>query len=975
MPTRCFLLSPTAVFKARVNQNIFLYPVSEVKFDTVTVGAYTDVKPGMTVMFGTSDGSGNEGRQRIRKAATSDTLYIGRSSVGNRDGEVYTQVDSYITVYDDYRLWAKIPYILPDGTIYKDDDVTVGTKTDDIPPKANIEPPHAAGDISSGGSVLTVSFSGTGSYALSGTISSYLWDVDDGTITVGTAASSAITATFPAGFRWVSLTVTDSNANTHTMRIPVYARNPASDTTIKSFQIERQRITPQGQEISLRILESIPEITYPDGTLVMIWDEDLDTITTADHMQFVGWHQNDPAEISAERTALLSEVSLECLDVAGKLRTLPGFPISVEGNDSPSTWLEMSSPNMDKYIDYIFRWHSTAFELASVTLSGTGSTYPFVILSSDAQSLWEQAARRAQSLVPDYVLTCDRKGRIAMKPDPMIVKTTDRTSTVQTTIDESEWSNITYTHQRAPRVYWLRSEAVLASADSIGAFFCVAPDDTPGQGVSSRTQGEQLATNQAELNIAEGNRYARLNAFESPFSIQLASGNDYDMEPANMTWVRLTMGANYAAQRGLNFTDERGLIQEINITRRYGRTGEIKDISLTWERETSGQPASTYIPPTTGIDDDIPYEPIPDPGFNPDPAPTVGTGFGTVFVATGDTLAKTGNFGASSPSWTDVTPSSVTTVYDFILDPWNPATTGYVTTDLGVHKSTNLNGSPTWTLVLSAATAVAAVGASTWSGPYKILGSINLEDYVAVLFLADTNECYCAYSTNGGTSWSYSSIIGGITVRGWLGAADIVPHVIGGDLRLFMAAQFTGGNLGLFQSDNKGATWSLTIGSPPLPDPDFKTPHGLCVHCPYDNNASGNIVYMSFNNSLYGYYTTDLSTINLLDGDTGTSAKRGGVETYTLDRNRVIHWRPDGTLRASVDGGATFSQQSASNLTGTVRASGGFPFNASLYYALTTDGVFVSIDGGQTFIDKTGDWSFGFTIAAGQGVIVPVWTE
>ena len=419
MTTRLFLLAPTVVFKGRVNQSGFNFPISSVTFDGVTVGAYTDIKEGMTVVFGSSDGASDEGRQRVR-SADSSKIYFGRSSIGVRDGEVYTHDNSYITVWDDYRPWAKIPYITPVGDIYKDDDISVGTKTDDIPPKANIEPPHAAGDISSGGSVLTVSFSGTGSYALSGTISSYLWDVDDGTITVGTAASSAITATFPAGFRWVSLTVTDSNANTHTMRIPVYARNPASDTTIQGFQLERQRITPQGQEISLRILSSIPEATYPDGTLVMLWDEDLDTITTAYHMQFVGWHHTDPAEISAERTAILSEVSLECLDVAGKLRTLPGFPISVESNDTPSSWPEMSSPNMDKYIDYILRWHSTALELSYVTMSGTGSNYPFVVLSSDAQSLWEQAARRAQSLVPDYVLTCDRKGRIAIKPDPMI---------------------------------------------------------------------------------------------------------------------------------------------------------------------------------------------------------------------------------------------------------------------------------------------------------------------------------------------------------------------------------------------------------------------------------------------------------------------------------------------------------------------------------------------------------------------------
>ena len=967
---RLFLLAPTVVFKARINQAGFTFPVSELTFDGVTTGAYTDIVEGMTVVLGTTDGGSDLGRQRIRKAATSDTIYLGRSSQGIRDGEIKPEDDAYITVWDDYRPWAKIPYITLVGDIYKDDDVSVGTKTDDIPPKANIEPPHAAGNISSGGSVLTVSFSGTGSYALSGTISSYLWDVDDGTITVGTAASSAITATFPAGFRWVSLTVTDSNANTHTMRIPVYARNPASDTTIQGFQLERQRITPQGQEVSLRILSSIPEATYPDGTLVMLWDEDLDTITTADHMQFVGWHHTDPAEISAERTAILSEVSLECLDMAGKLRTLPGFPISVESNDTPSSWLEMSSPNMDKYIDYILRWHSTALELSYVTMSGTGSNYPFVVLSSDAQSLWEQAARRAQSLVPDYVLTCDRKGRIAIKPDPMIQSVADRTATVQTTIDESEWSNISYTRQRQPRVHWLRSEAVLASADTIAAMFSIAPDDTPGQGISSRTQGEQLSRNQADLNASAGNRYARLNAFESPFSIQLASGNDYDMEPANMTWVRLTMGANYAAQRGLNFTDERGLIQEINITRRYGRTGEIRDISLTWERETDGPPAKAYIPPTTGIDDDIPYEPIPDPGFNPDPSPTAGTGFGKLYVMSNETLGRTTDFSAVSPSYAEIAAAVSGTYEDFILDPWAPDTTGYLLTSAGLYKSTDLDqASPSWSALQTAAQINTATS-ETLSAPTRVECSVNVEGYIALFFQTNSNNhMWFAYSENGGTTWTYVYVadLGSRTERC---AGAVVQRLIDGDIRIYYMD--TAGKMR--RSDDRGDNWS-NVGTP--------AGNPVTVHPPYDDNIDGDIVYVSVRTG-----GTDKVRISTNAGVSWTevadleevNTNRYSVETATQNRQYMyIVERTSGAddvLYISQDG---FSNSSAAPMSGinesnfSILATGGFPYNKSLFYLVTNGGIYVSVDLGQTWTDKTNDWASSFS--GNNSVIVPLWTE
>ena len=542
MTMRLFLLEPEVVFAARVNQSSFSYPLAECEYDNVTTGAYGDIEANMTVLFGTSAGADDLGRQRMRMLAGATTIYFGRSSRGTNDGEVYLEDDAYITVLNDYRVWSKTPYIDEDGNIYKDHELEVTTRTDDIPPKAN-GGEGVAGTIDSVSSKLEINLSSAASYALSGTISTTIWDVDDGTITVGTINSQDITVEFPAGFRWVSLQVVDSNGNTHGTWIPIYARDPASDTTVSAFTIENHVIRKDGQQFSFRILEDIDEGTYPDGTLVMLWEGEPSDGDDRSHMKFVGWHHTDPATIRAERTGILRDTVFDCLDAAGKLDTLPGFPISVEGDASPSSWLEMSDPNMDKYIDYIFRWHSTAFEVAHVTMSGTGSNYPFVILGSDAQSLWDQAARRCGSLVPDYVLTCNTRGQIAVKPDPIIQPVADRTSTVQATLTEADWSDLGYNRQRHPRVHWLRSEAVLAHASTVAAMFCVAPDKTPGQGESEQTHGEQLAINQSDLNASEGNRYARLNARESSLFITLAEG-ETDIEPADLTWVRMNITAN-----------------------------------------------------------------------------------------------------------------------------------------------------------------------------------------------------------------------------------------------------------------------------------------------------------------------------------------------------------------------------------------------------------------------------------------------
>lgn len=668
MTLRLFLAQPTTIFAARVAQGSFAYPIAQVTFDGVTTGAYGDIEAGMTVLFGSSAGGDEYGRQRVRKAAGAATLYFGRSSRGTRDGEVDLVDNAYISVWADYRVWSKIPCIDEDGTIYKDQDIAVGTYTTNPPPVANAGVPMA-GTIASGTSKLRVTLPGTGAkacFAVSGSVSSYAWTLPSGvSLVAGYALSdSQIEVDCDPGFYWIKLVVTDSNAETHTARVPIYARDPASDTSIASFTIENRRVTPQGQRLAVRILEDIAESTYPDGTLVMLWEDEPSTGADRSHMVFWGWHHTDPATISAERTGITRDTVFDCLDVAGKLDSLPGFPLSVEVASSPTTWAQMTAPNMDKYLHYLLHWHSTALEVADWSWSGTTTTYPFVVLGNSGQSLWDQLARRAKALVPDYVLGCNTLGQLQTVVDPMLQDTGSRTATVQATLEEADWSSIRYTHQRPPRAHWLRGEAVLASNTTISAVFCIAPGESPGQGESGANQGEQLAASQSALNACEGHRYARHNAPQGYFNILLAEGDDKGIEPADMTWVRLNVSSDTAAQRGLTFSNERGLVREMNVRYDQGRTGLVKTVELLWERETSGTPAVTVLMPGQGLPDpeweppDLSYDPEPemtpleDPPQQPASDFSVGQFYTTQYYDTEDYW--TDDITASPPTWNTI---------------------------------------------------------------------------------------------------------------------------------------------------------------------------------------------------------------------------------------------------------------------------------------------------------------------------------
>lgn len=381
--THAFLLSPTPVFRARMNYGTGLpdYPVAEVAYDTVTLGADSDVLAGMTVTFGTASGADDLGRQRIRKAADGTFIFIGNSSEGIFDGQVTLQDNAYITVWDDYRVWAKLPRIDRSGStaiLYKDYDIDASGLVEYQRPVANVGSGGYAATIDSGSSLITHEFDGSGSYqfdsggtTITGVVS-YSWDVDDGTITVGVSTDATITATFPPGFRWVKLTVEADSGKTHTRQIPVFARDPDADVCI-AHQVTSYHVTAQGQEVSLRILQDLPRATYPDGTLLMLWADG----DPAGLIHFIGWHQSDDSNVQAGRTATLRDSTLHFVDVAGRLKRLPGMSQIVRSTSITVTADQTIAPGATALpvlaIERVIPSGTTlAFNLGhSVTLSST----------------------------------------------------------------------------------------------------------------------------------------------------------------------------------------------------------------------------------------------------------------------------------------------------------------------------------------------------------------------------------------------------------------------------------------------------------------------------------------------------------------------------------------------------------------------------------------------------------------------------
>ena len=461
---------PVVVWRGTVNMAP-VYPLADITFDGApTIGSNPPLEAleGMTVVFGSALGKDDKGRQRIRKQSIfDDTLFIGYSPQGSLDGEVNLADGDWIEVWDERRVWSRVQRFFrqeaePKTILFKDYDQVFASNGEGLLfyPKANAGPARA-GTINPDTGLLTVAFPGpvgVASFSIPSEvgIASYLWEVGDGTITVGSETDAEITATFPAGKRYVSLTVTDTNGLAHTMYTLVVARDPNADICVEKWLIESWTSPPQGQQLSVRIVSNLPRATYPDGAPVLMFDDE-----EPDHLcEFAGWHHTDSASLEFVETGALRDTVLHCLDMGGKLDTLAGQAQILSSKATPSKWGEIYHPGMYQMIDYLLRWHSTALELADFAWPEMEVDYGFVERESGADTIFRQVQEQARSLVYDHVFTCNRYGQLLLRADPQLQASADRTDEVQVALS-GHIGAIRVVHQRPPRVYEVRGGAVL----------------------------------------------------------------------------------------------------------------------------------------------------------------------------------------------------------------------------------------------------------------------------------------------------------------------------------------------------------------------------------------------------------------------------------------------------------------------------------------------------------------------------------
>lgn len=796
-PVKVYWHNPEPIFVAQVNLASPSYPIQDIPYDNVTTGAYTDLAANMFFTLGSAEGLDDYGRGRLRAVPTSTILKVGRSSQGTEDGQLSIVDNAYISVYLDFRVHAKIPVIGGDYNEYKDSDLAVGDLTEFPPPIANLGSDFA-GSIDPDTSTLTVFFPGSNSIPVAdgATITGYNWTAPGGTFVNGTAATDDdVYIEFPAGVYWVGLTVTDSNGKTHSGRRLVLADDPADSLCVSGMQVQNITRDQQGTTARLRVLQELPRVDYPDGAHVLIFEDrpSLDGVSR-DHVLFTGWHQVDQASARASETHLQRDTLLTCVDAAGRLDSLPGFPQRVEVptetdlSESGMNWGYMPAANMDKFLCYLIHWHSTAASVADFYPSGTWDEYPFVIFDSGGATLYEQLQRQASRIVPDHNFTCDRFGALRVLPNPQFQPVVDRTATVQNSLTDQSWSEISFDYTRPPRVHTTRGSALLTQTEWVideddekqllTPVFAIAPGTAPGQGAREDTLGERLAKSQAALNDCVGHHHAHSNSRYSPIQVTLNLNADpWDFDPAAYTWVQLVVSAASAPQRGIDFVDPRCLPISVSIDYQYGEEATTWRGRVTLEMETIGLPALTEeqeeaLP--VGEQPQVPPPAIPPPDF--------GLIVGQELVAAINEdgyLYRTADFqtvsGSGGPTWEQISLAVSGDIYSWVVDPFSPgylegvgAINGWVVTSTGVYRLADLFGTFSSTLVHTFAVALgtSSVPAQEWRSIQASFGTYFLEGsnpwLLVVSHYRDATGhvgTWALRSLDGGATWQTETLI------------------------------------------------------------------------------------------------------------------------------------------------------------------------------------------------------------------------
>ncbi len=680
------------VFQALINQVSFPASYATVAYDTVSIGVYTAIKDGMRVYITpTTDltnalRTGFTGRARMNGAgivATPVQVNVNESSTAIQNNWV-------ITVTDDYPLLDRLGRQV-NGVQFIDFDIAYRKPK---PVIYNLESAYANWVT---GGVYSVDFSPLAFAVTSGaSISSWLWDVIDGTITSGSSTTQNITAEFPPGFRWIFLTATDSNGSTRVRKIPVWAHDPDTFPPVP-LQVG-DLVTPasveSGYSATCTAWAGVESIL--DNTYVVFWSDeqyqDLDGSLLGDNINFVGrFRQSSDSSTPDLQVGQIAETHYTIEGVMEQLSRIELLPYELDNMGVATAFFQVVNLTPWRAVCLMLSEFSTFLETFSLSFDDLTNTYLGLGFRTQNGNILAVINDLYYSL--NGAMQINPAGQAQFVRDLRMLGTSDRNAapTVINFDNRDLLAIDDYSHDNVRTVGRLKATggSFLSSVNQYATYESLSPGIAQDYPEASQSLDRQvLAANQiganaqSELNTRAGYAFARAQNSDK-ISVTHPDGYASILIPSLDTWYTFTLDGSETV-RGIVLTSAtRWLLISVEIDH-DAQAGE-KTCKAVYTIETTGAAGQSVVYPPI---QDSPYTLPSFPPFDPFPAfptdpsfylppdtnilPFTGDptnqaiapadGNTVVITDTSDnTVQVTSNFitAGVNPTWVDITPATI----------------------------------------------------------------------------------------------------------------------------------------------------------------------------------------------------------------------------------------------------------------------------------------------------------------------------
>jgi hypothetical protein len=614
-----FIPQPT-VFQALVNGvPASNESVTQVNFNTVTVGSYSKLVYGMT-MYVYSPTDVYLGMVRVR-SATSTIITIGRCS------DIVWVDHAKLIAVDDFGFWAKLPLLPDDTQVWMDDDVAYASQNVYMQP-VPIMGSDMAVSLTSG----SIQFDSSNSYTLDGSsITTRAWSVVTSGSTVFTSGSvSPVFSYSSAGLYRENLAITATNGKTTTGHRTLYVYNdtdPEDQLTVTGVS---GTVSDGGWEAQIEMWEGADLSQVKDRSKIILLSQDfyggsaasIGQVAGQEQVLMVGWIDGDSINYDREVSTVKFTVRgakywIDKITSPSTMVSIISTADAVEGVDETNSWLFFPNMNIDIILHHFTYWRSTVMEIMDVYPSNNNILMSGTV--AGIASIWSQISTPVVNKML-MRMGVDRYGRLFLSKDPQLMTTAERATipVVQAITGDDLMGMVDI-----KRVVTTPVAMVSVSAFIGVQIDTIAMSRAPGALVYKRygenkTYDSCVVTDQDEANVLSGNLLAKLNNEYPDIVLEMAENNRmFDIAPAMYATLSVSGSQN---ARGISFTDKKMLPKRIDYNPDPEKGYMLTQI--TFEAETQGVPGVTVVMPPEPIYNfppqpviptiQVPLSPIPD---------------------------------------------------------------------------------------------------------------------------------------------------------------------------------------------------------------------------------------------------------------------------------------------------------------------------------------------------------------------------